>query len=333
MSRRRNEGGHATFETAPGRRKVPSKFLGPILPSRLPARGDGRGGGDSGRGRWTGPLCYNRAVKVRVRLFASYREAAGSPLVEVPLEEGAGGPALWAALVARYPALARLPAPAGYAVNDEYVQEARPLRESDEVALIPPVSGGDGTPRPGAAHGGAARADGAGTQGQDPRDTTGAAAARESRADARVEGPQDGAGRRPAIEITDRPISVDRLLDAAADPRAGAIVLFLGVVRDHARGRRVRHLEYEAYEALARREMERIAAAVRERWPVARIAIAHRTGRLQVGEASVAIAVSAPHRPEAFEAARFAIDTLKQTVPIWKKEVWEGGEAWVGAEA
>lgn len=239
-------------------------------------------------------------MKVRVRLFASYREAAGSPVVEVPLEDGAGGPALWAALVARYPALASLPAPAGYAVNDEYVQETGPLRESDEVALIPPVSGGGGTPRDPAAQGARAAGEGAAF---------------------------------PLIEITGRPISVDRLLEAAADPRAGAVVLFLGVVRDHARGRRVRHLEYEAYEALARRELERIASAVRERWPVARIAIVHRTGRLRVGEASVAIAASAPHRPEAFEAARFAIDALKRTVPIWKKEVWEGGEAWVGAEA
>jgi len=221
-------------------------------------------------------------VKVTVRLFASYREAVGSPVVEVPLEDGAGGHALWAALVARYPGLASLPAPAGYAVNDEYVHDPRPFRESDEVALIPPVSGGDGSP--------------------------------------------------PLIELTDRPIPVDRLLREVADPRAGAVVLFLGVVRDNARGRRVKHLTYEAYEALARRQCEQIAGAIHERWPVTRVVIVHRTGRLEIGEASVAIAVSAPHRAEAFEAGRFAIDTLKQTVPIWKKEVWEGGEAWVGAE-
>ncbi len=221
-------------------------------------------------------------MKVTVRLFASYREAVGSPVVEIPLEDGAGGRALWAALVARYPALASLPAPAGYAVNDEYVHEPRPFRESDRVALIPPVSGGSND-------------------------------------------------RPPLLELTGRPISVDRLLREAADPRAGAIVLFLGVVRDNARGLRVKHLTYEAYEALARRELERIAAAIAARWPVTRVAIVHRTGRLEVGEASVAIAVSAPHRAEAFEAGRFAIDTLKQTVPIWKKEVWEGGEAWVGA--
>jgi molybdopterin synthase catalytic subunit/molybdopterin converting factor small subunit len=227
-------------------------------------------------------VCYNHGVMVTVRLFASYREAVGSPVVQVPLEDGAGGQALWTALVTRYPALGSLPAPAGYAVNDEYVRDLRALKESDRVALIPPVSGGEERP--------------------------------------------------PLLELVDRPISVDRILHEAADPRAGAVVLFLGTVRDNARGRRVQHLTYEAYEALARREMERIAAMVAERWPVTRVVIVHRTGRLQVGDISVAIGVSAPHRAEAFDAGRFAIDTLKTTVPIWKKEVWEGGEAWVGTE-
>lgn len=252
----------------------------------------------------TAGLCYNRAVKVRVRLFASYREAVGSAVVEVPLDDGADGDALWAALVTRYPALRSLPAPTGYAVNDEYVRTPRPFRDSDEVAVIPPVSGGDGT------------------RGAPPGPV---------RADAAADDLAAAGASAVTIDITDRPISVDRLLEAAADSRAGAVAVFLGVVRDNARGRRVRYLTYEAYEALARRELQRIAAASLERWPITRVAIAHRTGRLEVGEISVAIAVSAPHRAEAFEAARWAIDTLKQTVPIWKKEVWEGGEAWVGA--
>ncbi len=144
-------------------------------------------------------------------------------------------------------------------------------------------------------------------------------------------GEAPGSRRAPLIEITDGPIAVDRILREVADPRAGAVVLFLGVVRDNARGRHVESLEYEAYEALARREMEKIAATIGARWPVTRVAMIHRTGHLEVGEASVAVGVSAPHRAEAFEAARFAIDTLKLTVPIWKKEIWEGGEAWVGA--
>jgi molybdopterin synthase catalytic subunit len=225
---------------------------------------------------------------VKVRLFASYREAVGAPWVEVALQRGSRGQAVWAALVSRYPALGRLPEPSGYAINDEYVDGARPLQENDEVALIPPVSGGG---------------------------------------EGRV------AQHAPLIEITNGPIPFDRLLGEVADPGAGAVVLFLGVVRDNARGRRVDHLIYEAYETLARREMEKIAAAITARWPVARVAMIHRTGHLGVGEASVAVSVSAPHRAEAFEAARFAIDTLKATVPIWKKEIWEGGEAWVGAES
>jgi molybdopterin synthase catalytic subunit len=122
------------------------------------------------------------------------------------------------------------------------------------------------------------------------------------------------------------------VLAEVADPAAGGIVLFLGVVRDNARGRRVQHLTYEAYDVVARRELERIAVAAGERWPITRVAIAHRTGRLGVGETSVAVAVSAPHRAAAFEAARYCIDTLKLTVPIWKKEVWDGGAEWIGAE-
>jgi molybdopterin synthase catalytic subunit/molybdopterin converting factor small subunit len=244
-----------------------------------------------GRGGRPSPLCYNGAVRLTVRLFASYREAVGAPVVELHLDGGARVETLWPALVARYPSLARLPAPSGYAVNDEYVVGPRELLDGEEVALIPPVSGG-ASPDPAA----------------------------EVQA--------------PYVEITPEPISVDRLLREVADPGAGAVVVFLGVVRGHTRGRPVQHLTYEAYDALARRELQRIAAAITERWPVVRrVAIAHRTGRLGVGETSVAVAVSAPHRPEAFDAARFAIDTLKKTVPIWKKEVWEGGEAWVGSGA
>ncbi len=239
------------------------------------------------------------AVNIKIRLFASYREAVGQPVIEHAIDPGADGPALWASLVARYPALASLPAPSGYAVNDEYVQAPRPFRESDEVALIPPVSGGDGRDAAASPHPAATAAQ---------------------------------AARTPLIVLTDGAISVDRLLAEVADARAGGIVLFLGVVRDNARGRRVHHLTYEVYEALARRELERIAAEAGRRWALTRVGIAHRTGRLDVGEISVAIAVSAPHRAEAFDAARFCIDTLKLTVPIWKKEVWEGGAEWIGAE-
>lgn len=129
--------------------------------------------------------------------------------------------------------------------------------------------------------------------------------------------------------LTADPIDVAALLRRVRHSDAGAAVLFLGTVRDHNYGRSVQFLEYEAYQTLALREMERVAAEAERRWPLLGVALEHRTGHLQVGEISVAIAVAAAHRPEAFEAARYAIDELKQTVPIWKKEVWDGGEEWV----
>jgi molybdopterin synthase catalytic subunit len=113
----------------------------------------------------------------------------------------------------------------------------------------------------------------------------------------------------------------------ATDPTDGALCLFVGVVRDHNEGRPVLRLEYEAYEEMARPLMERIAAECRERWGVSDVRIVHRLGPLAIGEASVAVAVASPHRREAFEACRYAIDTLKATVPIWKKEFYADGQA------
>ncbi len=141
--------------------------------------------------------------------------------------------------------------------------------------------------------------------------------------------PVSGGSGGALLELTAEPIRVDAVLDSVRHPGAGAVVLFLGTVRDHSRDRHVERLEYEAYEALARTEMDRIAEQAAERWG-ARISIVHRLGTLAVGEISVAVASAAPHRREAFEAGRFAIDALKQTVPIWKKEIWAGGAEWIG---
>jgi molybdopterin synthase catalytic subunit len=200
-------------------------------------------------------------------------------LIDVDLEGEATPAAAWSALVRLYPALASL-APPAFAVDDQHAPAEHPLRDGDEVALIPPVSGGS-----------------------------------------------------VYFDLVSGPISTDDLLGRVRDPRAGAVVLFLGTVRQNARNdQRVVHLEYEAYEALARSEMERIARQITERWAVLGVAIVHRTGQLGVGEISVAVAVSSPHRTDAFEAGKYAIDTLKVTVPIWKKEVWEGGAAWVGSD-
>jgi molybdopterin synthase catalytic subunit len=122
-------------------------------------------------------------------------------------------------------------------------------------------------------------------------------------------------------------IDLGALLGAArAD---GAVSLFVGVVRDHHQGRAVRHLEYEAYEDMALPLLEELEADTRRRWPVSDVRIVHRLGRMEIGEASVAVAVASPHRTEAFAACRHAIDTLKKTVPIWKKEFYEDGAVWL----
>ncbi len=218
-------------------------------------------------------------MRVRVRLFAVYREAVGSSVLELKADGIAHPASVWEHLVRRYPRLQGLPFPR-FAVGDEYVPEDFPLREGDEVALIPPVSGG-----------------------------------------AEV-----------FVDLVEDPIRVEELIGRVEHPHAGAVVLFLGTVRQNAEGPQVVYLDYEAYGELARREMVRIAQEILERWPALRVAMVHRTGRLEVGEVSVAVAVSAPHRKEAFEAARYAIDTLKVRVPIWKKEVWTVGARWVGVE-
>jgi molybdopterin synthase catalytic subunit len=131
------------------------------------------------------------------------------------------------------------------------------------------------------------------------------------------------------IQLTDQPINPADILAQVGDDGTGGVVLFLGQTRDNSRGEKVTGLEYEAYESLALKQMEKIAAEARQRWPVRAIAIVHRTGYLKIGEISVAIAVACAHRSEAFEACRFAIDTLKKTVPIWKKEFRPDGSFWV----
>jgi molybdopterin synthase catalytic subunit len=145
--------------------------------------------------------------------------------------------------------------------------------------------------------------------------------------------PVSGGAASDVVTITSAPLVERALVEAVEDPGAGAIALFSGVVRDRTGARRVKFLEYEAHEPMAEAKMCEIAAEVRRRWPdVKRLAIAHRIGRLEIGESSVLIAVSSPHRRQAFEACQFAIDTLKQTVPIWKKEHFEDGEVWVGLQ-
>ena len=134
--------------------------------------------------------------------------------------------------------------------------------------------------------------------------------------------------------ITTEPLDHDALVRSLDSSGIGAVSLFLGLVRDHNRGKRVLYLEYEAYEPLALRGLDLIVAEAHERWPAVRLAIHHRIGRMEIGEASVAIAAASPHRPDAFAASRYAIERIKQIVPIWKHEYFDGGDVWIeGATA
>jgi molybdopterin synthase catalytic subunit/molybdopterin converting factor small subunit len=240
-------------------------------------------------------------MKITVRAFAAYREAIGQKEVTLDVPTGTTPVRVWTLLAERFPAIRRLPAPSRFAVDDDFVDGGRPLEAGDVLALIPPVSGGKddgGTATPA---------------------STGMS--------------EKGVTESVSVSLTRSQIDLQRLIAEVADPLAGAVVLFTGTVRDLSRGRSVKFLEYEAYEALAEKEMRRIAQEAVGKWSLRRVAVVHRLGRLDIEEVSVAIAVSSPHRKEAFEAARFIIDTLKQTVPIWKKEVWGQGEEWISTGA
>jgi MoaE-MoaD fusion protein len=206
-------------------------------------------------------------MTVTVRLFAGLREQVGWSRREL---EAATVADVW-------PALGLGDEPAGllYAVNREYAERGRELADGDEVALIPPVSGG-------------------------------------------------------AFRVTDQPLSLDATVAEVTDERAGAVATFTGTVRRQSRGREVTRLEYEAYAEMAEDVMAQLAADLQKRYELCAVAIHHRVGTLGIGEASVVIAVSAPHRQDALAACKDAIDTLKETVPLWKKEVYEGGEEWIG---
>jgi molybdopterin synthase catalytic subunit len=138
-----------------------------------------------------------------------------------------------------------------------------------------------------------------------------------------------GSARLGPFVVTDQPLDLLGMQSAVADPRAGAIVTFMGTVRDHSRGRQIHHLEYEAYSEMAIRVMQEIAQDMSHRWDLCAIAIAHRTGPLAIGEASIIIAVSSPHRAEAFAACAYCIDRIKEILPVWKKEYAEDGATWI----
>jgi molybdopterin synthase catalytic subunit len=215
-------------------------------------------------------------MRVRVLLFAGLREALGEKEFDRELSEGSSLGELMGELETAYPPLVRYRGKLVISVNAERAPLETELADGDEVALLPPVSGGSEVPLLQAA-----------------------------------------------------PLSMDALLERVTSPDRGGVVTFSGVVRNHARDQAIDHLEYEAYPPMAEKELRKILAEVRARWPHVRLALCHRIGRLEIGDAAVMIAAAAPHRAEAFEACRFAIDTLKETVPIWKKEFAESGAYWV----
>jgi molybdopterin synthase catalytic subunit len=219
-----------------------------------------------------------------LKLFATLRERANAAELVREFPDGTTVGEIWKHLVGEFPALGGHHDSVGFAVNQEYVEGDFKPRKGDEIAFIPPVSGGADASRVG------------------------------------------------SITIGRASIDVAALEREVADAGAGAIVSFTGTTRRDNAGRKVLRLEYEAYEPMALAEMRKLAAEAAERWELVRIAIAHRIGVVEIGETSVAIAVSAAHRGEAFEACRFAIDRLKEVVPIWKKEHFEGGEVWIGCQ-
>ena len=221
-------------------------------------------------------------MRVRVRLFARYREAAWREQLDVEIPEGGTVESAGAAGTSRHPELARFRPFTLFAVGHEYVPPEHPLHPDDVLCLFPPVSGGRGP---------------------------------------------------DVYRVVETPLSADAIAAAVDDPGAGGLVIFAGLVRNETGGRPVKFLEYEAHAPMAEAKLREIGAALRARWPgVRRVAMLHRVGRLEIGEASVLIAVAAAHRAEAFEACRHAIDALKASVPVWKKEHFEDGEAWVGRE-
>ena len=219
---------------------------------------------------------------MRVRLFAAYREAAGVGQIELDLPPGSTVRDAIDRVTKEHPLIAEGRSLV-VARNLEYVGLDEPLTDGDEVALIPPVSGGAATA--------------------------------------------------PRILVSDRPLLVDDALSAVRDASFGGVVVFLGTVRDHSRGKDVTHLEYEAYPGMAERTMREIAERLEARHAPCRISIHHRVGDLAIGEIAVVIAAGAPHREDAFEAAREAIDELKRIVPIWKKEHTGDGAIWIEEHA
>jgi len=225
-------------------------------------------------------------MRVRVLFFGRLKDIVGKAEDSADLPEGARVEDAFAHYRGAFPALAGLRASVAASVNQQLAGWSATLHSGDEVAFLPPVSGG-----------------------------------------------AVAAASRDWIEIVHNPISPAPIVERVKGPAEGAVVVFDGIVRNHSGGRATLYLDYEAYEPMALEKLRELAASLRARYSISGLAMVHRLGRLQIGETSVFIAVSAPHRAVAFDACRFAIDTLKRSVPIWKKEYFADGAVWADGEA
>lgn len=238
----------------------------------------------------------NNEISVRVLFFGAARDAVGHAEVDFVLHGTPTAENAFAQVMEKFPSLARFGRSLLFAVNQEYARADHEVHDGDELAVFPPVSGGS-------------------------------AKAADSGASITMDKYQHD-----FFELTTIPIDVGSVVRRVVLPECGATVSLDGYAREWTRGRRTLYLVYEAYEPMAQRELKRLGTEAHERFDIAHIGIVHRTGRLEIGETSVVIAVSAPHRRAAFEACEWAIKELKRTVPIWKKELFEDGGVWVEGE-
>jgi molybdopterin synthase catalytic subunit len=224
-------------------------------------------------------------MRVRVLFFGMLREIVGRAEDTAEVPDGARVDDLFARYGKEHPRLAALQASVVASVNEEFSPWNAPLAAGDEVAFLPPVSGGE-----------------------------------------KVAAAED------VIELVRAPIRTREFVESAKAPSDGAVAAFEGIVRNNSKGRATLYLEYEAYEPMALRQMRAISAEMRAKFAIDRIVMVHRLGRLEIGETSVLIVVSSPHRAAAFDACRYGIDTLKRTVPIWEKEYFADGSMWADGE-
>lgn len=217
-------------------------------------------------------------MKINVKFFAGIAQYTGKSEHTLYIENNPQVKDIIEQLILEFPQATDLIKRSLIAVNHEYAKEEQFVMETDDVAIIPPVSG----------------------------------------------------GAENLIEITREELFADKIIAKISNPHAGAILTFVGTVREFTNDKRTVFLEYEAYQEMAIKKMQQISEEIAMKWPTAKVAMSHRIGKLAIEDISVIIAVATPHRDAGFEAGRYAIERLKQIVPIWKKEIWEDGEEWVG---